>query len=246
MLGKIMFSLPENVEGTQAARFAPTFRSISSYFVRRQSAGGFLSPIKQTTYQQLWDQQVSISYLFGLDWTVPQQWQHIRERETSLKELKKAADEGTLGTFIGRTAELRTLLTLAENRSRELREHVSNFQILPEYRNLEQEADQLTRELGTLMDENTIDRLLLSELQKALNHEADPTIADLERLYEEAGVILSNSIVRRFEDVRRFHESIIANRRSYLGSEVTGARQRIMAREDRMPKISDRRAKIMA
>ena len=246
MLGKIMFSLPESVEGTQAARFAPTFRSLFSYFVRRQSAGGFLSPIKQTTYQQLWDQQVSISYLLGLDWTIPQLWQHIRERETSLKELRKAADEGTLGTFIGRTAELRTLLTLAENRSRELREHVSNFQILPEYRNLEQEADQLTRELGTLMDENTIDRLLLSELQEALNHEADPTIADLERLYEEAGVILSNSIVHRFEDVRRFHESIIANRRSYLGSEVAGARQRIVAREDRMPKISDRRAKIMA
>lgn len=246
VLGKIMFSLPESVEGLQATRYAPTFRSLFSYFVRRQSVGGFLAPIKQTTYQQLWDQQVSISYLLGLDWTIPQQWQHNREREMSLKELKKAADEGTLGTFIGRTAELRTLLTLAENRSRELREHVSNFQILPEYRSLEQEADQLTRALGTLMDENTIDRLLLSELQDALDQEADPAIADLERLYQEAGVILSDSIIRRFEDVKRFHESIITNRRSYLGSEVISARQRIMAREERMPSIIDRRAKIMA
>ena len=160
VLSKLMFSLPESTEGTQAAKFAPTFRSLFSYFVRRQSAGGFLSPIKQTTYQQLWDQQVSISYLLGLDWTIPQQWQYVREREKSLKELKKAADEGMLGTFIGSTAELRTMLTLAENRSRELREHVSSFQILPEYRSLEQEADKLTRELGTFTDENTIDRLL--------------------------------------------------------------------------------------
>jgi len=87
---------------------------------------------------------------------------------------------------------------------------------------------------------------MLSELQEALNQETDPPIADLGRLYEEAGIILSNSIVRRFEDVRRFHESIVANRRSYLESEVIEARQRIMVREERMPGISDRRAKIMA
>jgi uncharacterized protein YydD (DUF2326 family) len=246
ILGKLIFSLSENVEGTQAAKFAPTFRSLFPYFVRRQSAGGFLSPIKQNTYQPIWDQQVSVSYLLGLDWTIPQQWQYVREREKALKELKKAAEEGTLGAFIGSTAELRTLLTLAENRSRELREHVGSFQILSEYSSFEQEADQLTRELGILTDENTVDRLLLSELQEALSSETDPAITNLERLYEEAGVLLSNSIIRRFDEVRQFHESIITNRRSYLGSEVVAARQRIRDREEQMAGISDRRAKIMA
>ena len=246
VLGRLIFSLLESEDGTQAIKFAPSFRSLFSYFVRRQSIGGFLFPIKQTTYQQLWDQQVSISYLLGLDWAISQQWQYVREREKSLKELKKAADEGTLGSFIGSTAELRTMLTLAENRSRELKEHVSSFQILPEYRTLEQEADQLTGELGILTDENTIDRLLLSELQEALSGEIDPDITNLERLYQEAGVILSNSVVRRFEEVRRFHESIVANRRSYLENEVVAARQRISTREERMIASSNRRAKIMA
>jgi uncharacterized protein YydD (DUF2326 family) len=246
VLGKLMFDLMESDEESHASKFSPTFRSLFSYFVRRQSAGGFISPIKQATYQQLWDQQVSISYLLRLDWTIPQQWQRVRERERSLKELKKAADEGTLGAIIGKTAELRTRLTLAEDRTRQLREHVERFEILPEYRILEQEADQLTGELGTLADENTIDRLLLSELQEALNQEADPSTNDLERLYEEAGIILSNSVVRRFEEVKLFHESVIANRRSYLGSEVIAARQRIKVREEQMPGINNRRAKIMA
>ncbi|HTK10568.1 MAG TPA: ABC-three component system protein [Ktedonobacteraceae bacterium] len=243
VLGQLMFALPEK---TQSGRFAPTFRSLFPYFVRRKSAGGFFSPTKHSTSQQLWDHQISISCLLGLDWTIPQQWQYIREREKSLRELQKAAKDGTLDGFIGNTAELRTLLLLAENRFFELREHVTHFQVLPEYRNLEQEANQLTRELGTLADENTVDHLLLSELQEAFNQEAEPAFTALERLYEEAGVVLPDTTLRRFEEVRLFHESIIANRKSYLGNEVTAAGQRIRIRDQRMLEINVRLARVMA
>jgi len=245
VLGKLMFDLMEGDEGAQASKFGPTFRSLFSYFVRRQSTGGFLSPIKQSAHQQLWDQQVAISYLLGLDWTIPQQWQKVRERERTLKELKKAAAGGTFGALIGTSAELRTKLTLSEERSRQLKEQISNFQVLPEYRNLENEASQLTSELGILADGNTIDRQLLSELQQALNHEVDSSVNDLERLYEEAGITLPEAIIHRFEDVRLFHESIIENRRSYLGNEVETAKRRIDAREEQMTKINDRLAKVM-
>lgn len=246
VLGKLMFDLMEGDEGAQASKFSPTFRSLFSYFVRRQSAGGLLSPIKQSTQQLQWDQQVAISYLLGLDWTIPQQWQHIREKERTLKELKKAAVGGTFGDLIGTSAELRTKLTLSEERSRQLKEQISNFQFLPEYHNLENEASQLTRELGSLADGNTIDRQLLSKLQQSLNHEVGSSVNDLERLYEEAGVILPEAIIHRFEDVRAFHESIIENRKSYLGNELEEAKRRIEAREEQMTKINDRLAQVMA
>lgn len=242
-LGQMMFGLPDK---TQSAKFAPTFRSLFPYFVRRKSGGGFLSPIKQNNQQPLWDQQVSISCLLGLDWTIPQQWQLIREKEKSLKELQKAAKDGVLDSFIGTTAELRTSLLLAENRFLELKERVTSYQILPEYHQWEQEASQLTRDLGTLADENTTDRLLLAELEEALNQETEPGTTDLESLYQEAGIILPNSTLRRFEEVRLFHESIIANRRSYLEKEVAAARRRIRVREQSMPEISTRLARIMA
>jgi len=59
--------------------------------------GGFLSPIKQSVNQQQWNQQVAISYLLGLDWTIPQQWQHIREREHTLPvRLTDATEDGGL------------------------------------------------------------------------------------------------------------------------------------------------------
>jgi uncharacterized protein YydD (DUF2326 family) len=246
VLGKLIFGLKEDDEEIQASKFGLTFRSLFSYFVRRQSVGGFISPIKHSMQQQIWDEQVAISYLLGLDWTIPQQWQQVREREKSLKDLRKAIAEGTFGAIVGSSAKLRTQLTLSEERSRLFKEHVSSFQVLPEYRNLENEASQLTREMGALADENTIDRQLLSELQASFSYEADPSVNDLARLYQEAGVVLSETVVRRFEDVKQFHESIIENRKSYLHSEVVTAEQRIKAREERMATINKRLATIMA
>lgn len=216
VLGRLIFGLMESDEGIQASKNGPTFRSLFSYFVRRQSEVGFVEAIKHSEQQQIWDQQVAISYLLGLDWTIPQRWQQVREREKSLKELKKAALEGTFGSIKGTSAELRTRLTLSEERTRQLREHVSSFQVLPEYSILENEASQLTRDMGSLADENTIDRRLISELHAAFSDEVDPPVNDLAHLYEEAGVILSEAIVRRFEDVKQFHISIIENRKSYL------------------------------
>lgn len=48
VLGKLMFGLSDV---TQSGKFAPTFRSLFPYFVRRKSEGGFLSPTKQNDKQ---------------------------------------------------------------------------------------------------------------------------------------------------------------------------------------------------
>src|SRR6266704_5413885 len=100
--------------------------------------------------------------------------------------------------------------------------------------------------MGILADENTIDRQLLSELQEAFSYEVDPSVNDLTRLYQEVGVILSEAVVRRFEDVKQFHQSIIENRKSYLNGEVIAAEQRIRVREEQMISITNRLAKVMA
>jgi uncharacterized protein YydD (DUF2326 family) len=251
VLGQLMFGLTESTDGEQAAKFGPTFRALFSYFVRRQMANAFSSPVKQADMQQLWDQQVAISYLLGLDWTIAQQWQEIREKEKQLKELRRVASEGTLGRdgalgyIVGNIASLRTKLAVAEERARRLRETVQNFRILPEYRELEMEASQLTRQIGARANENTIDRELLSELEHAVEREADPSSQDLARLYEEVGVALPNVTVRRFADVEEFHKSVTDNRRSYLNGELEDARQRIDAREEEMQRMDARRSHIM-
>jgi uncharacterized protein YydD (DUF2326 family) len=118
LLGTALFGLPLGSEEDEQTRFRPTFRSLFSYFARRQNSGGFVAPTQQSNKQQPWDQQVSMSYLLGLDTKIPQEFQEVRTQEKAMSELRKAAKEGRLGRYFGTAAELRTRLTIAEARAR--------------------------------------------------------------------------------------------------------------------------------
>jgi uncharacterized protein YydD (DUF2326 family) len=225
--------------------FRPTFRSVFSYFVRRERDGGFHVPQAHATIQQTWDQQVAVAFLLGLDWTIPQAWEMVRQREKALTQLKKAAAQGALGGIISSSAELRTQLVIAEQASERLNQALGQFQVLAEYRELEQEASHITRTMNELSNQNTLDEQLLEDLNGALASEQPPEMAAVSRLYEEAGVALPTMVSRRFEEVRAFHESIIANRRSYLSSEVSSAEERLGRRRREMTGLDTRRAEIM-
>ena len=245
VLGKLMFRLPGS-EDDRTGKFTPTFRSLFAYFVRRQASEAFVSPEKQAGMQQKWDQQVAISYLLGLDWTIPQQWQLVREREAALKELRKAATGGVFGQFIGTTAELRTKLAVAEERTRQMRERVGKFQVLADYHDQEKEASYLTLQLSELANANTMDRQLLAELERSMESEAPPLLSNLETMYRQVGIDLSEMAVRRFDEVKRFHESVVENRRSYLSQEIQAATKRIADRSKQQADIDQRRSRIMA
>lgn len=246
VLGSLMFDVNLARDGEQAGRFGPTSRSLFSYFARRQSANAFSSPFKQSEKQQPYDKQVAIMYLLGLDWTIAQQWQEMRERRNQLKQLRKAASDEALGYVVGgTTATLRTQLAVAEEDARSLRDSVQRFRVLPEYRPLETEATQITRTLGAMSNKNTIDRELLADLRQSLEREFDPPAQNLERLYEEVGVVLPGAALRRFSDVQKFHRSVTENRRLYLSGEIEEAENRIAHREIEMSRLDTRRAEIM-
>jgi uncharacterized protein YydD (DUF2326 family) len=106
--------MPSDLRGTAYDEsFTPTFRSLFSYFARRRNSGGFISPERQAEKQQKWDWQVNLSYLFGLDWHIPFEFNKVRVREKTLEELKKATKGGVLGEVVGTVAQLRPQVTVA-------------------------------------------------------------------------------------------------------------------------------------
>jgi uncharacterized protein YydD (DUF2326 family) len=243
-LGALWFGLPVS-SGDEADRFQPSFRSLFSYFARRQLSGGFQQPMQHSTMQQTWDQQVSICYLLGLDWTIPGKFQELRSQEKVAQELRKAARSGDLGRFFGKAADLRTRLTIAEARAQRLREQLDNFEVVPEYKELEREANEITREIDALNVENVIDGDLLQQLRASLNEEDAPDLGDVTKLYAEAGVLLPDMVRRRFDEVERFHLTIIENRRAHLGAEITSAEARVAERDQRAAERDRRRRQIM-
>ncbi len=239
LLGGLVFGL----EGAEIeTKYAPTFRSLFSYFARRQRKGGFERPEKNSSMQQIGDQQTAVTFLLGLDWSIPQRWQIVRERERTLKELRKAAVDGMFGEVVGSTADLRTRLVLTEERATDLRNGIDSFRVHKEYEAIEARADKLTRAISRLVDLNTLDRSLISQIEESTRTEEPPVVVDLEEVYKEVGVLFPDAIRARFSDARQFHESIIVNRRSYLALEKSSALSRILQREKAIARLDEQRS----
>ena len=241
-LGAYWFGLdaPPNPD----AKYSPTFRSLFAYFARRGS-GAFQEPIQHFSKQQIWDQQVAISFLLGLNWQVSSEFQALRDKEKVVKGLGRAARSGELGPLFGRAADLRTRLVVASRRTVQLRAQLDAFQVVPEYQRLEAEANEITGKIRNLGDDNFVDRCLIRELKASLVEEKAPDLGDLHKLYEEASVVLPDLLRRRFDDVTTFHRTIIKNRRSHLTEEIISAEQRIEEREKENAKLDVRRRQIM-
>ena len=242
VLGEQMFGLHTLPEG---AGRVPTFRSLFAYFVRRQLSGAFTTPEKQATMQQAGDYQVALLFLLGLDWRIASDWQEVRDREKTLDTLKKAVGAGAFGSIIGKAADLRTQWAVAEARLGDLRAQVSSFRVLPQYEELEAEANQITQQLMNISNADTIDTAALRDLEIAMQGEAPPSLTELGSIYAEAGVALPGLAVKRYDEVRSFHESVIRNRRDYLSDELVAAKQRIASREHEKRWLDQRRAEVM-
>ena len=245
LLGERVFQLP-SASNAERSNFAPTFRALLPYFVRRQDSGGFTSHISQSSKQPPWNQQVAISFLLGLDWSVSQRFQALREQEKTIRELKKVARRGSLPGFRGNAASLRTQVTLAGAKAEQLKQQLDSFNVVPEYQSIEREASTLTQKMNRLGDENTADRQRLDQLSKALEDERNPgLISDLGTMFNEANLVFPELVTRRFEQAADFHRAIIENRKAHLRSEIERTHQRISERDEAKAAMGRRRAELM-
>jgi uncharacterized protein YydD (DUF2326 family) len=245
-LGHAMFALPADEHGTLFEEaYTPTFRSMFSYFVRRRNSGGFISPERQAEKQQRWDWQVNLSYLFGLDWQIPFEFNKIRAREKTLEELKKAVKIGALGSVIGTVAELRPQVTIAEAKANKLRESLKLFEVLDSYKSLSKRAGQIKAEMQALTRETITLNETLEHLDEALKSEQPPQRSDIQQLYAAAGIELPGIALRRFGDVSTFYESVVSNRRIHLEREISDARSRIADVEGSLTRLDRERSDIL-
>lgn len=241
LLGRTIFSIPEN-----AGKFGPKFGMLFSYFARKASSGAFLQPQQQSSRQSPYDIRVALSYLIGLDWQVNSERENLRQESDKTKQLQKAAKGGLLEGLMGDPKQLLTQAALAQEEVIRLTEAVRSFKMLPDYFEREHEANKLTRQFNQLADENTQDGLYVQSLEQSLHAEEAPPINDLQRLYEEAGITLPGVALQRFDEVRKFHESVIRNRKLYLTEEISQVRKNIDERLRVMRELDERRSELMS
>jgi uncharacterized protein YydD (DUF2326 family) len=240
VLGLAMFGVEENL-----GAYGPTFSQLFSYFVRRAENGGLLEPTKQASQQQPADVRVGLSYLLGMDWRISQQREQLRQEITGAQKLQKVARDGKLNTVIGDPRQIFTQITLAQKEVDRLANAIAEFRVLPDYAEREKEASRLTRQINELSDEVSQQRFYVADLRQSLQTENAPDTSDLERMYAEAGVVLPGLVRVRYEEVRRFHDSIVRNRRLYLEGEIADVELGIEERQRQLVNLDARRSEVM-
>lgn len=246
ILGRELFGIPRNtVQNDIDRRYAPSFRSMIKYFLRLESDGGFQNPIKNSNKQQPFSWQTCLSYMLGLEWRVSREFQEIRDKERTHKSLKKIANDGVLDDVEGSVAKLRPKLLVSEQKAREKREEIENFEVLESYRNLSEEATRYQRSMQEWSRTLISLKETLQFIEKALRSEKPASRMDVRSMYEASGIELPELALRRFEEVKAFQSSIVENRKLHLQTELDQTRRSIELIEDKLASTGEERKRIL-
>jgi len=221
--------------------YKPSARSLLSYFVRNQAVA-YNTPFKHFDNQKTWDIQVHNAFLLGLNWEKSATWQQLKDQKNALDALKQAIKTGAVDGELASLGELEAeRLRLTTQLERE-REALSNFRVLPQYREIEAQANILTSEIHGLVNANIVDKRRLERYRESVVNEDAPRADRLEALYDEAGIALPGAVRKTLADARAFNEKIIANRREFIAGEIAALESAVTDREVQIVTLTDRRA----
>ena len=238
VLGYMMFDLPITDK-----KYTPTFRSLISYFIRR-GVNAFQSPFKHFPQQKEWDIQVNNTYLLGLNWEYAAEFQILKDRENTLEILKEAAEQGILTGFIGSLGELEAERVRLEEKTNESERQLAAFKVHPQYYDIEEEANRLTREIHEITNKYTLNRQILHEYENSVAEEEDVPIERVEQIYNEAGLTFSDRVTETLSTVMDFHNKVIENRKNYLQSEIARLLKEIEEQKFKIRSLSNKRSRL--
>lgn len=243
MLGKLYFdlSLAEPVTNT---KYRPSFRGLISYFVRR-SAGSYIDAFTHYAQQKEVDKQICNTYLLGLNYEYAKEFQLIKDKDADIKNRRKQAELGTLPGTQGRLGELEARKVPLQEQVRRQQDQLSNFQINPQYDDIEREAAGLTKQLHEISERNIDETRLRQFYSDSLDEESVVEGKALLNMYSQLGHELPTSVHKRFEEVQEFHLKLLSNRRKFLADEILRLEKSVITNNAEKDKISARRAKLM-
>lgn len=223
------------------------FKSLFDYFARRESMGGFASPVSHSQRQKASDSQISLAYLLGFDWELMQNLQTAKNEKKSADALSKAAKTGYLANGDFDESKMQTRLDFLENLISEKRAEADSMIVLDGYQKHEQEANALTTRIRDMNEENLMDLDLIQNIEGAISENVNiSTELELEGLYKEVGIYFGEQIKHRFDQAKNFHKQVAHNRKEHLKREKENAENRLGRRKEKIlifqSKLSDKLA----
>lgn len=217
----------------------PTWRSLIRHFIRFHK-DAFIDPFRTVKSPGAEQLQIENAYFLGLDWGIPREWASLRADRLKLDALEV---EGV--SLDDKIASLESRLAKAKSRLSTLDDELGDFSIVPEYRAMERDANHLAAGIKALTNEIMSGQQLMSLYETKLRAETATGEARVTDLYEEAGVVLGDAVIRSLEEASAFYLQVSANRRNYLQDEISRLTTDLEQKEQRRTELGSKQAEVL-
>jgi len=240
LLSEQLFQLPAVV----GAR--PTVGQLWGQLLRTS----FGSPTKSHPSEPDWESGIKLGYLLGLDNELLSRAGDIDKLYKQRKALRAAVNEGALSNISLDEATLRSQIATTRRRRDRDAEALREYRVDDQYAEHQQRADALTGQIRVLNEEGLALARRASELSIALaesdaDRDTHPPNESLANLFQETEALFPERVRRRYEEVERFHESVLENRRAHLEQEHVLVSRRLIEIQERRTGLGAERASAM-
>lgn len=220
LLARYVFRLPEDL-----AR--PTVGQLFGQFLRSSFA-----PTKTHPAEADWETGCRYAFLFGIDASIAAGAGEYARLTQQQKALSQAAKNGALANLKLDVSRLRGRLVSAQRERDEAGALLREFRVEERYSEHQERANAISFEIARLNERDLILQRSLDDLDRAMAEETrasgtDQLLRSAEAVYSEIGIAFSDVALRRFEDVQKFHSSVVHNRRMFLENQRAEAAQEL-------------------
>ncbi|MEQ5803573.1 DUF2326 domain-containing protein [Halomonas sp. H10-9-1] len=192
-----------------------SFRSLFKRFAR-YSREDCLDPIK-TNRESDFDARLRTFYLLGLDCSlIVNKRKHKLELDDINKAVKSWQQDSVLKDMFRAGAQPKVRSEWLDREIPRLKADLDRFQVAEDYRALELEAGELTKEIRGLGKKIDLFDFQVNNIEKSIAQHPDISKKDLMDLYDGLKEIFKPEALAHFDAVENFHNTLSINRRRRL------------------------------
>ena len=236
LLGKSLFDIDQMQHKKPNA---PTARSILGYFIRK--SGAYKEPFYTFKHQKAVQWQINNAFVLNLLWAKSLELHNLQVENEKYSNL--IATYKSIGNTTGKLNAQKIILS---NEIDKLQKDIQNFNVLPEYKEIQVVANTLTKKLQSLNNQMIFNKKRLEEYNSIISEEdVSDDLQAITAMYKEVNIVFSETVLKSLEEVQKFNSVIIQNRKEFLQNEVRQLEREIFHLETSIKSYSEERSEKM-
>jgi uncharacterized protein YydD (DUF2326 family) len=221
----------------------PSYRELISYYARR-NIDGYRDAFEFWKSQPAHSRQACNAYFLDLNIEFASRFQKLKEEAKKIDDYRRAVASGVIGTFSLDIGKLETEVINRKADAESMMKQLETFHVHPQYNEIANKADELTEEIHQISNTLVLRQQFLTRYEQSMKEEiTDISTDELQRIYEEAGILFSDNVKVKLGEVVDFHKALLSNRREYLQGEITKLRNEMVNMNLEVERLTEIRAK---